>query len=390
MRIAIYSGTIPSTSFIERLIEGLAKREIDILLFGRITERLSYSQSNIKLIPNHRGVRGIFTTIIRCAQLRLAEPDRYLQLRTHLKSGPFASSASFRRWQKYVPPVLYLPDVFHVQWAKAAGDWYFLKDLFGVKLVLSLRGAHINYSPLADEVLAEMYRAVLPKYDAFHAVSKAIVKQAVQFGVNSEKAVTIYSGINVAHTPPIFSPRARNTALKLLAVGRMHWKKGYHYLLDTLALLRSRQIDVTLTLIARGKMPEEILYQLHDLRISNMVRWIDGLPYEEMLEQMKNHDVLILPSVEEGIANVVLEAMSMGLPVITTNCGGMDEVIQDGLNGFMVPVRNTEAMAEAVIRYSELSNSEIESMCRAAHETILEKFCMQENIKAFVKLYEEA
>lgn len=389
MKVAIYSGEIPSTSFIERLIKALSEEGIKVLLFGTITRPFSYQQRNIKLVPNYRGLGGLLVTIVRCVRLRIARPDHYSRLRTHLKSGPLANLRAFRRWQKFVPPVLYLPDVFHVQWAKAAGDWCFLKELFGVKLVLSLRGAHINYSPLANKELAEMYGQVLPKYDAYHAVSRAIVERARVFGVDPKRTVTVYSGINVSQTP-LISRASNGKAIKLLAVGRMHWKKGYHHLLDTLAILKERQVDVTLTLVAKGNMPEELLYQLHDLRISNLIRWIEGLSYEDVLLKMKEHDVLVLPSVEEGIANVVLEAMSVGLPVISTNCGGMNEVIQDGRNGFLVPVRNVDAMAEAVIRYSRLSMPEIESLRTCAYETIRQKFSMKENVKAFIRLYEEA
>jgi glycosyltransferase involved in cell wall biosynthesis len=95
-----------------------------------------------------------------------------------------------------------------------------------------------------------------------------------------------------------------------------------------------------------------------------------------------------LPSVEEGIANVVLEAMMVGLPVISTDCGGMREVIEYGVNGFLVPVRNPEALAEAIVQVMELSPEAVENIRQQAHQTIVQRFTMEINIKAFVGMYE--
>jgi glycosyltransferase involved in cell wall biosynthesis len=127
---------------------------------------------------------------------------------------------------------------------------------------------------------------------------------------------------------------------------------------------------------------------LHDLNLVKEVTLIKGLPYSQVIEQMQAHDVLVLPSVEEGIANVVLEAMMVGLPVISTDCGGMREVIEYGVNGFLVPVRNPEALAEAIVQVMELSPEAVENIRQQAHQTIVQRFTMEINIKAFVGMYE--
>ena len=76
------------------------------------------------------------------------------------------------------------------------GIWLAILAL-GIKLVLSLRGAHINYSPIADLKLADMYRKNFPKVDAFHAVSKAIALEAQKYGAQKSNISVVYSGLDL-------------------------------------------------------------------------------------------------------------------------------------------------------------------------------------------------
>ncbi len=386
IRVAIYSGAIPSTTFIERLIEALAQQGFTVLLFGSVKQKMRYTSPNIKVIGNRGGAVGFLETVIQFIALRLSAPDQYNTLRKHLGFGPFSGASSFRKWQVHLPVVLNLPDVFHVQWAKSVSDWIYLKEKFGVKVVLSLRGTHITISPVADENLARTYQQVFPGIDSFHCVSESILEEALQYGVKRDRVRIIYSGLDII---PMKAQRKPNQPLRLLSVGRFHWLKGYQYLLDSLVILKRLNVKFTFTLIAQGDLPEEILFQLHDLKLKEDVMWSKGLTHDEVMRQMTEHDVLILPSLSEGIANVVLEAMNVGLPVLSTDCGGMKEVIEDGINGFLVPVRNPEAIAEAIQKFNVLSPEEIEQIRRNAHLTVDQLFNREQSVKDFVTLYQE-
>lgn len=356
-------------------------------MFGKLKKRVKYEYPSIILMGNRQGPLGWLQALVRISVLRLRYGRRFSILKKHLGFGPLFGKLEFLTWQKYVPVLLHLPDIFHVQWAKSADDWIFLKRLFGVKLVLSLRGTHINYSPLVDTNLAEMYRKVFPEYNCYHGVSNSIINEAMSYGVTREKSNTIYSGVKIGET--VVPLRRERGEIRILAVGRFHWIKGYHYLLHALALLQSYKVNAKLTLITQGEMPEEFLYQLHDLGLTDAINWIPGMPHDSVLEQMEQHDLLILPSVEEGIANVVLEAMSVGLPVVSTDCGGIKEVIVSGRNGFLVPLRNPEALAKAIVEVQQLSVEEIKNIQRNAFASIDQKFNLSKNIKEFVSMYKE-
>lgn len=135
----------------------------------------------------------------------------------------------------------------------------------------------------------------------------------------------------VPHTPS-------HGPLRLLYVGSLGQRKGLAYALDAVAALGSQ---VHLTLIGRPTSvhcaPLNAALERH--------RWIPTLPHVHILAQMRQHDVLLLPSLFEGFALVIHEALSQGLPVIATANTGACESVRDGLEGFIVPIRNSGAIA---------------------------------------------
>ena len=113
--------------------------------------------------------------IVQMVRLLITAPRKYYKLVTYYREISKNQSDGFLNWWgKVLPVVNNQPDIFHIQWAKALPYWVFLKELFGVRIVLSLRGTHITLSPIADIHLANQYRTLFPKVDKFHAVSKSI------------------------------------------------------------------------------------------------------------------------------------------------------------------------------------------------------------------------
>jgi colanic acid/amylovoran biosynthesis glycosyltransferase len=317
-------------------------------------------------------------------------PYRSWKLQKELNCLPWQGKKAFGLWKRHVPVLLHLPQIFHIQWAKAAEEWIYLKTQFGVKFILSLRGAHINYSPLADLKLANTYREIFPLIDAFHAVSKAIACEARKYGADPEKINVIYSGLsplkesffNLTTSPINFSD-----SFQLLAIGRFHWKKGYCYLLEALHLLKLKQLPIELTLIAPGNLTEELLYQIAELNLQESIIHIKGLPFNELQLKMTEYDALILSSLEEGIANVVLEAMQIGLPVISTDCGGMSEVISHNINGFLVPIRNSKEIADIVEKLMFMIPIERNQIISEAKYSVFSKFNLERMKSDFIDMY---
>ena len=134
------------------------------------------------------------------------------------------------------------------------------------------------------------------------------------------------------------SARQPSKKLRVLFVGSLGQRKGLSYLFEACRLVRPA---VTLTVI--GQKPQGPCAALD--RELAAVRWISGCPHREILAEMAAHDVFVFPSLFEGFGLVLLEALAMGLPVITTAHTAGPDLITEGVEGFIVPIRDSAAIA---------------------------------------------
>ncbi len=126
--------------------------------------------------------------------------------------------------------------------------------------------------------------------------------------------------------------------LRAIFVGSLGQRKGLSYLFRA---CQSLGPEVELTVI--GTLPLQPCPALE--RELNRVRWIPSCPHAQVLAEMAAHDVFVFPSLFEGFGLVLLEAMAMGLPILTTTHTAGPDLIDDGTEGFIVPIRSAEAIA---------------------------------------------
>jgi len=382
-RIAIYTGELPPPTFIDRLIVGLADAGHTILLFGSIQKKISYQHQNIQVV-GYSGRWSKFLQLIKYSVLLfLLKNSKKRRLDNLLK---VQNRSTYFDKMKYYPILYYQPDIFHLQWAKGIADWVWVKE-FDMKLVISLRGAHINYTPVSEPKYAEIYKKYFPLVDGFHAVSKAIAEEALKYNVSKEKTSVVYSGLNLNKIEFRIS-KWQDKEIQIISVGRSHWKKGYNYALDAMRILKAENIKFKYTIVGVD-LNEELQFQKAQLELDDDILFIEKLSFEEVIDKIRNSAILLLPSVEEGIANVVLESMALGTLVISTNCGGMAEVIEDNSNGYLVPTRDSEAIAKAVKAALKLNDAQRETMIVKAREYIEENHSEQKMINEMQNLYDK-
>ena len=157
---------------------------------------------------------------------------------------------------------------------------------------------------------------------------------------------------------PAVEPRPRAPRLRLLYVGHLSQRKGISYLF---AAMRRLANVASLTLVGPrigGDCPAL------DGELARHT-WLGAVPHGRVLEIMAEHDLLVFPSLFEGLAQVIPEALAQGLPVIATRNSGATAVIDDGEDGFIVPIRDPDAIAARVTELAEDRNR-LEAMRRAA------------------------
>ncbi len=387
MKVAVYSGNIPSTTFIENLIEGLAQSGIEILLFGKQTAEVKY-KGNVKLYPTPVSGAGFFINVIfQSLTLLVKDPGLFFKSYKALKNKKRKLKGIIKEAGIIFPILNNIPDIFHIQWAKTVEQHPELFELLDSKFIVSLRGAHINYSPILDFNLAEAYRKYFPHIDGFHAVSEDIGREAMKYGAEKNKIKVIHSSIKDELFLIESEVYKSGNTLDIISVGRFHWKKGYHYALDAMKILNDSKIDFTYSIIAQGIIPEEITFLINEYGLADKVTIIPGMKHDELIKKLQSSHLLILPSVEEGIANVVLEAMATGIPVLTTDCGGMDEVVNDRINGYIVPVRDPVLLSEKIKQFIKSDFEFKKELVKKAKNTIKEEFSTDKQMREFSEFY---
>lgn len=381
IKVAIYSGAVPSTTFIERLIHGLATNGTQVFLFGIQNIKVSPA-NNIHYYTYTHKFSKLFQ-LIRYSFLlgvfRSADKKKLDAIISDRKKNSRLLKV------KYYPVLYHRPDIFHLQWAKSIEDWIWVQE-FGMQLVLSLRGTHLTISPIGDDSLRRLYLKYFPQIDGFHAVSHSMVAKANEYGAQLSKVRVVYSGLDIDYLN-FLSKRSQNNPLEIISIGRSHWTKGYIHALDAMKLLKDTGIKFHYAIIG-VEDDEELLFQRSQLDLENEVTFIPLLSFEAVLKLIQTSDILFLPSIEEGIANVVLEAMALWTLVISTDCGGMNEVISDGMNGFIIPTRNPEAMALALQKASQLTMEDYQKITKAARVTIEKQHNSEKMVVDMKALYQ--
>src|SRR5690606_7966000 len=140
---------------------------------------------------------------------------------------------------------------------------------------------------------------------------KAIALEALKYNAELHKIKVVYSGLDLERMPFQLRSVQVNTPLKIISIGRAHWIKGYTYALDSAFLLKVAGVDFKYTIVGVGSN-EELIYKRSQLDLENEVLFLEKLSFVELMESIQRADVLLLPSLKEGIANVALEAMALG------------------------------------------------------------------------------
>lgn len=146
-----------------------------------------------------------------------------------------------------------------------------------------------------------------------------------------------YGAPERAASAPVVA-KAASPVLRVLFVGSLGQRKGLSYLFDA-----CRQLKGAVSLTVIGQKPLEPCAAL-DRELKD-VRWIPSCAHQQVLAEMAAHDVFVFPSLFEGFGLVLLEAMAMGLPVITTSHTAGPDILRDGVDGFIVPIRDSQAIA---------------------------------------------
>lgn len=212
-----------------------------------------------------------------------------------------------------------------------------------------------------------------------------------QIGIQGldSKAVAIHHGVDLERYVP--AVRRHEPAL-LLSVGRLVEKKGFEYLIKACRRLKDQHREFVCRIIGPG--PERLTLEslIDQLSLQDTVELCGAMPHEQVMEQYGQATLFVLPCIQghdgslDGIPNVLPEAMAAQVPVITTPVSAIPELVENEVNGILVPPQDDEALAEAMVR---LLDDPL--LClrlgQEGRQTVSQRFHIERNVRAVYDLF---
>ena len=271
--------------------------------------------------------------------------------------------------------------------------WMFCSNLIGrvaaiicrVPVVIgSERAADIwkgRLHRLADRFLARRTAAIVTNAEALRNFC------VDRLGLPAEKVAVIYNGLDLAEfdaraAAGVSAPIPQRRGAVIGVVGRLEEQKGHPYLLRAMAMLERAEAE--LWVVGRGPAEDRLRREAVDLGLANVhfLGHRDDVP--GLLRQM---DILVLPSLWEGMPNAVMEAMAASRPVVATAVHGTPELVDDGVTGILVPARDPRALCAGLRRL--LGDGDLRRrMGEAGRRRIAERFSEERMTAATIELYQ--
>ncbi len=382
-----------SETFILEEVLGLERQGVELRLYalGEPKDEITHGavsrvRSVLARVPAAARAREL---LARHARVALAAPLRYAQTLLEASVRGAAGWQDFLR-AGWLAAQLKQDGVAHLHAhfiSRSADIAQLASRLAGIPFSISAHAKDIYTSPSAD--LRRKLNA------AQFTVTCTEANRSVLAEIAPEAEVRLmYHGIDRG----IFHPSRRIVADAgepplILAVGRLRAKKGLDTLIDACRLLHERGQRVRCEIVGYGEEHDALAHRIENAGLGRHVRLVGKLAREQVLERYARASVFVQPSRiaadgdRDGIPNVLLEAMAMGLPVVATRVSGIPEVVRDGRNGLLVEADAPLALAEAIEQVL-LHPRQAAALGSAALHTVAEGFDNDNNLRVLTRLLE--
>lgn len=264
----------------------------------------------------------------------------------------------------------------------------FLASLFlRMKLVSTLHGwigidAKLRFNNMLAKQSLKFFHRII-------AVSEALQQETIKY-INKRKVICIRNAVDMDYLNRV-KPLNLSEILRVekgdtfvTYVGRLSSEKGVDHLVEAASLINKKNAKITFIFIGEGPMKSALEELRTRLRLDKKIRFAGYR--KDALRILKSSDLFVLPSLTEGMPMVCMEAMGLGMLVVATDVGGVSELIKDGVNGFLVPSKRPDLLAEKI--EMALENSDQLGLLKTkATQTIKERFSTGRMAGQYAELY---
>ncbi|HOF42811.1 MAG TPA: glycosyltransferase family 4 protein [Candidatus Moranbacteria bacterium] len=266
---------------------------------------------------------------------------------------------------------------------------YKLWKKYKIPYIISLRGADV---PGYSERFSLLYGFIVPTIkkiwrNAYFVIanSQGLRELALKSAPDKEIGV-ICNGINVGDFFPNYEKRDLSY-FTIVCVSRITPRKGIRFLIQAFKVLSARYSNIRMLIVGDGNEKPSLEQLTLGLGLEDKVVFTGAVPHKDVLQYYHKANVFVLPSLNEGMSNTMLEALACGLPLIATDTGGTKEILADGRNGFIVRMRDSNDLAEKLEKLV-LDPSLVERMGQESLR-IAKELSWESVAKGYVELYQK-
>lgn len=234
-------------------------------------------------------------------------------------------------------------DLIHAHWTLSAAAACLGQPIHKRRVLVTVQGSDIFQVP-QHPIGAFLTKEILSRCDFIVALSKALEAQVIQLGIRANKVRIIPNGVDTNQFTPL---DAKNREPLILFVGSLIQRKGVKYLLQAMPDISHSFPDHRLVIVGEGPEAPFLQRLVKELQIEKRVSFVGAQPQQEVRKLMQRAKVLVLPSLEEGMGVVLVEALACGTPVVGSCVDGIQDVVTPDV-GILVPPADPGALSENI------------------------------------------
>jgi glycosyltransferase involved in cell wall biosynthesis len=273
------------------------------------------------------------------------------------------------------------PDLIHVHYAGGFGLWG--TQCGFSPLLVSVWGTDIIDSP-GNVLLRLLVRRTLRRADYISATSDLLKRTCLKLVPDAAGKITVIPfGVQL---PDIVVPLPESP-VRACFIKRHRRKYGPDVLLKAMVQVLTLLPDIKLTVAGKGEMTPTLKAQVARLGLERNVEFVGQVDNRDIYSLLAQHHIMVMPSVTESFGVAALEASACGRPVVASNVGGIPEVLRDGVTGVLVPPRDVNRLAEAIIRLAQ-DRQLCERMGLAGHQFVKDNYTWDRSLDMMSSLYD--
>jgi L-malate glycosyltransferase len=263
-----------------------------------------------------------------------------------------------------------------------------LKWQYRIPYVVSLRGSDVpGYSdrfPFFYFFLKPLFKLIWKQSDSVVAASAGLKDLALKTNLG-QKIEIVANGINIDDFKPDLQKRPAEKFIITPGASRVTKRKGLEYLIQAIQKLAPKYPNLFLKIAGEGDEKENLERMVKNLGLEEKIEFLGRIAREETAPYYQEASIFVLPSLNEGMSNAMLEALATGLPLVATDTGGTKELVEDGENGFIIKMKDSDDIAEKIEKL--FNDGGLRERMGAASRKKAETMSWEKAAKKYIEIY---